>query len=444
MMEENKILFNLEAEKYVLGCLFVDSSLVGPVITRITPDDFSRKENINIMLAITNLYKRNEEIEPLKAVEELKRLGLLEASGGNEYLLEIVETLPTTANIDAYLEILEEKSLLRQFYQATNDISKKVISGKEDFTILGEQALKRLNDIIERRRSGDIKKIHRFTPGVIDIIEKNAKTTSNVIGLNTGFDELNKYTFGFQKGELIILAARPSIGKSALALNIACNACRIDNANVAFFSLEMGIDQLVMRLLSNFSSLSINKIRSGKLNQTEMSSLLLARSTIDNLNLYLDESSSSSLNDIKAKSIKLKREGKLDLIVVDYLQLIHVPEKKSNRVEAVGEISRGLKILARELNVPVLALSQLSRETEKEGQPLLSHLRESGSIEQDADIVMFLHRDNPTKKDGEVVETLTKRPSNYTTKLIIAKNRQGATGEIELLFKGAQASFHQK
>lgn len=443
MNANERIPFNLEAENYIIGCLFVDPNLVGAVITRVSAEDFYRAENKNIMNAIINLYRRGEEIEPLKALEELKRLKLLEASGGNQYLFEIIETLPTTANIDSYLEILEEKSLLRQFYNATGLIGKEIIEGKEDFSVLGERALKRLNDLVEKRRTGDIKKIHRFTPEVIDIIEKNAQKTGTVIGLDTGFEELNKFTFGFQKGELVILAARPSIGKSALALNIASNACRNVGANVAFFSLEMGIDQLIMRLFSSFSGLSINKIRSGNLNQNEMSTLLLARSSVDHLNLYLDEASSSTLNDIKAKCIKLKREGKLDLVVIDYLQLIYVPEIRANRVEKVGEISRGLKLLARELEVPVLALSQLSRSAEQEGYPLLSHLRESGSIEQDADIVMFLHREQHGK-DGEIDGLPQKRLANYNTKLIIAKNRQGATGEIDLIFKGAQSTFHQK
>jgi replicative DNA helicase len=255
-----------------------------------------------------------------------------------------------------------------------------------------------LNEIIERRRTGDIKKIHRFTSQVLDIIEANKTKVGAVIGLDTGFDEINKYTFGFQKGELVILAARPSIGKSALALNIASNACRNVGANVAFFSLEMGIDQLTMRLFSSFSGLSINKIRSGNLNATEMATLLAAKASVDKLNLYLDEAADTSLNDIKAKCIKLKREQKLDLIVVDYLQLIHVAGFKGNRVEEVGVISRGLKLMARELEVPVLALSQLSRSAEQEGYPLLSHLRESGSIEQDADIVCFFTASNKEKK----------------------------------------------
>jgi replicative DNA helicase len=438
-----KIPFNLEAENYIIGCLFIDPNLVGEVITRIGPNDFYTKENKNIMTAIINLYQRGDEVEYVKVLEELKSLNLLEASGGKEYLYDIIESLPSTANVDAYVEVLEEKSLLRQLYYATGKISRDILEGKDSFSIVGERAQKDLNEIIERRRTGDIKKIHRFTSQVLDIIEANKTKVGAVIGLDTGFDEINKYTFGFQKGELVILAARPSIGKSALALNIASNACRNVGANVAFFSLEMGIDQLTMRLFSSFSGLSINKIRSGNLNATEMATLLAAKASVDKLNLYLDEAADTSLNDIEAKCIKLKREQKLDLIVVDYLQLIHVAGFKGNRVEEVGVISRGLKLMARELEVPVLALSQLSRSAEQEGYPLLSHLRESGSIEQDADIVMFLHREQQGK-ETDVGEMNQKRLVNHNTKLIIAKNRQGATGIIDLIFKGAQSTFSQK
>ncbi|MFA6627008.1 MAG: replicative DNA helicase [Bacilli bacterium] len=438
-----KIPFNLEAENYIIGCLFIDPQLTGEIINRIGPQDFYTKENKNIMTAILNLYQRGDDIEYVKTLEELKSLNLLDASGGSEYLYNIIESLPSTANIDSYIEVLEEKSLLRQLYYTAGKIGREVLEGKFPFSIVGDRAQKDLNLIIDRRRTGDIKKIHRFTSQVLDIIEANKSKSGSVIGLDTGFDEINKYTFGFQKGELIILAARPSIGKSALALNIASNACRNVDANVAFFSLEMGIDQLTMRLFSSFSGLSINKIRSGNLTPTEMATLLAAKASVDRLNLYLDETSNTSLNDMKAKCIKLKRENKLDFIVIDYLQLINVPGFKGGRVEEVGVISRGLKLMARELDVPVLALSQLSRNAEQEGYPLLSHLRESGSIEQDADIVMFLHRDQQSK-ETDVNEMNQKRLVNHNTKLIIAKNRQGATGMIDLIFKGAQSTFSQK
>jgi replicative DNA helicase len=361
---------------------------------------------------------------------------LLEASGGINYLFDIIESIPSVANVDAYLEVIEEKSLLRELLRVTDRVRDKVLEGDLSFSDIGAKAEEEMLRVINMRRTEDVKKIHRFTNRVLEIIETNKNSDGRVTGLDTGFEDLNKLTFGFQKGELIVLAARPGIGKSAFALNVAAHACQHHNASVAFFSLEMGIDQLTMRLFSSFSGLSISKIRSGKLTSKEMAALLVAKAAVDKLNLYLDETSNTNLNDIKAKCLKLKREGLLDLIIIDYLQLIQVPNFKGTRNEEVGRISRGLKLMARELEVPVLALSQLSRgvELSEDKRPRLAHLRESGSIEQDADIVMFLHRDQPSKDEAVQVR-------NHRTELIVAKNRQGATDSIFLLFKGAQSTF---
>lgn len=432
----NTIPFNLEAENYILGSLFLEPDLVGEILNHIGPNDFYNQYNRNIMTAISNLYSRSEMIDQVKVVDELRRLGILEASGGVEYLFDIVESMPTVANVNAYIEVLKEKTLLRELYYVCKNVSERVVKGKFGFAELGEYAEAEIMRVINQRRTSDVKKIHRFTNQVLEIIESNKNRDGKLAGLDTGFEALNLLTFGFQKGELIILAARPALGKSALALNIAANACRNSGASVAFFSLEMGVDQLTMRLFSSFSGLSLSKIRSGNLSASEMAALLAAKASVDKLNLYLDETSNNNLNDIKAKCLKLKREGKLDLIIIDYLQLIEVQNARGNRTEEVGKISRGLKTLARELDVPVLALSQLSRQVEstEDKRPSLAHLRESGSIEQDADIVMFLHREQPK---GE------KKVRNHKTELIIAKNRQGATDSVFLMFKGAQSTFSE-
>jgi len=289
------------------------------------------------------------------------------------------------------------------------------------------------------RRTSEIKKIHRFTDHVIDIIEKNRSSDGLASGLDTGYDQLNNLIFGLQKEELIVLAARPGVGKSTLALNIASNVCRIHNASVAFFSLEMGVDQLTMRLLSDFSGISLTKLRKGDLTATEVSNLLVAKNDVDKLNLYLDDSSNSNLGDIRAKCLKLKRENKLDLVIVDYLQLVNVLNFKGGRVEEVGRISRALKTMARELKVPVLALSQLSRKAEdvkadEDGRPRLSHLRESGSIEQDADIVIFLHRER-----GKNIEGVKQK--SHRVEVIVAKNRQGQTDSFHLMFVASKSKF---
>lgn len=438
MESQERIPYNLEAERYILGSMFIEPAIIGEVINRIGPNDFFAKENQNIMKAIYNLYNNREHVEAVKVTEELKRMNVLEASGGIDYIYELMESIPTIANVNSYLEVLEEKSLLRELYYLGDKLRQDVLKGSKNFASIGEDAEREMMRIINQKRTGDVKKIHRFTNQVLDIIESNRAKEGKVIGLDTGFEELNKLTFGFQKGELIILAARPAIGKSALALNIAANACKNVQAHVAFFSLEMGIDQLTMRLFSSFSGLSLTKVREGKLNPTEFASLLAAKASVDKLNLYLDETNNTSLSEIKSKCLKLKRENRLDLIIVDYLQLVQIPNFSGNRTEEVGRISRGLKIMARELEVPVLALSQLSRQAESQDRPMLAHLRESGSIEQDADIVMFLHREQ-IKKEGDMVG---RQVRNHKTELIIAKNRQGATDTIELMFRGAQSTFN--
>ena len=439
MQGRKSIPHNLEAEQYVLGCMFLDYNIVGEVTSRIGPNDLFDKYNKNIMQAIINLYENNQEIDQVKVADELERLKLLEASGGIDYLFEIIESVPSVVNVYSYIEIIEEKSLLRELFKVTEKIRNQVLDGNETFDQVGTKAEEEMLRVINMRRTEDVKRIDRFTGHVLDIIESNKNNDGVLSGINTGFEDLNKLTFGFQKGELIVLAARPGIGKSAFALNIAANACKNSDANVAFFSLEMGVDQLTMRLFSSFSNISLTKIRSGNLTSEEMRQLLVAKASVDKLHLYLDENSNANLNEIKAKCVKLKRENRLDLIIIDYLQLIQVANPRGSRVEEVGKISRGLKQIALELDVPVLALSQLSRRVEEtdDKRPRLAHLRESGSIEQDADIVMFLHREQAGQDFDE-----TKKVRNHRTELIIAKNRQGATDSINLLFKGAQSTFY--
>ncbi|MFA6375123.1 MAG: DnaB-like helicase C-terminal domain-containing protein, partial [Bacilli bacterium] len=279
-------------------------------------------------------------------------------------------------------------------------------------------------------------KIDSITDNVIDVIEKNSKKESELIGIDTGFKELNSKTFGFKNGELIIIAARPGIGKSALALNITSTACEEKKA-VAFISLEMGTTQLVMRLLSSNSGIGLSKIISGKLNESDITALYLTRLKIDNYDLYLDDSTVTDISEIMAQCRELKRNKKLDMVVVDYLQLIgkRTANKNANRAELVGSISRSLKILAMELDIPVIALSQLNRESIKRDVPNLADLRESGSIEQDADIVLFLHK---SSKDSDSLET---RARSHRVELIIAKNRQGEVGNLSLTFQEPIVKF---
>ncbi|MDD4000361.1 MAG: replicative DNA helicase, partial [Bacilli bacterium] len=318
-------------------------------------------------------------------------------------------------------------------------ISNKILDHKLSFTDLITFAEKEIIEVLNKRKTVDLIRIDTATDKVLSIVEANKnKSTEGLIGLDTGFSELNKITFGLQKGELLILAARPGIGKSAFALNIATNVCESDNAHVAFFSLEMGIDQILMRLYSAHSGLTLNKIRGGKLTDNEMTMLYAAKNKLDKFNIYLDEAGATDVEELITVCRKLKRDNKLDIVIVDYLQLLTTSRRTSNRVEEVSRISRQLKMMARELQVPVLALSQLSRDIEKreDKRPVLSDLRESGSIEQDADIVMFLHRE-PSKNP----EDTTRRTRNAKTELIVAKNRQGVTDSVKLVFDGSHSLF---
>lgn len=439
MSEAKKFPYSLEAEKYILGCMMLDPSIVDQVLTEIKSDDFHVQSNKNVMVAIETLVKNGESVDQLTVYNELLRANRLEATGGADYLYNLIESVPSVANIDVYLNILHEKSLERKLLEVVENIREYILKGDDHINDLIVKSEKQIMDVINGQKVSDFKRVDLLTDSVIDIIEENRNKDGNLVGIDTGFPDLNNMTSGFKKNELIILAARPSVGKSTLALNFAANACR-NKKHVALFSLEMGHDQLIMRLLSTYSGLPLNKIVSGKLTDEEMRLLMQARTTINKFPLYIDQSSTTNIRDIKAKCLKLKKEGHLDFIIIDYLQLLGSGENLRNRVDEVSKISRALKEMARTFEIPVLALSQLSRNLEQreDKRPVLADLRESGSIEQDADIVMFLHRDTPKKQEGE---DTTKVVRSAKTELIIAKNRQGATGSCDLIFKGAQSVF---
>ena len=439
MNDTRKFPYSEEAERYILGCMMLDPSIVDQVLTEITSNDFHVRANKNVMIAIETLVKNSEIVDQLTVYNELQRSNTLEATGGIDYLYSLLDSVPSIANIEVYLNILHEKSLERKLLEVVNKIGADILKGDDHINDLIVKSEKQIMDVINGQKVSDFKRIDLLTDSVIEIIEENKNKEGNLVGLDTGYPDLNNLTSGFKKNELIILAARPSIGKSTLALNFAANACK-NKKHVALFSLEMGHDQLIMRLLSTYSGLPLNKIVSGKITDEEMRLLMQARTTINKFPLYIDQSSTTNLRDIKAKCLKLKKEGHLDFIIIDYLQLLSSGENLKNRVEEVSKISRGLKEMARTFEIPVLALSQLSRSLEQRGdkRPVLADLRESGSIEQDADIVMFLHRDTPKKQEGE---DTTKVVKSAKTELIIAKNRQGATGSCGLIFKGAQSVF---
>lgn len=440
-----KIPYSAEAENFVLGSLLIDNRLALEYCSRLDAQDFYVQENKKIFTAIQNLYLIHAKIDYLSVIEELKRLNDFDRIGKN-YLIDLMDILPSHVVAESYVDVILQKSLERELYFAVSDISDDILAGQTEFEALLENTEKTVFQIVNKRRTTPFMKIDEATEKVMHIIEENKKTEGKgVIGLDTGFKKLNEYTLGFQKGELIILAARPGIGKSAFALNVAVNACLELKAHVAFFSLEMSVDQLVMRLLSSKANVPLQKIRSGNMTPTEMTKVLAAKAKLDDSNLYIDEGISGNLEDVKVKCRKLRREGKLDIIIIDYLQLLSIAagQDKLSTYERVTKLSRGLKMLARELNVPVLALSQLSRAIEKRSEdeqtPMLSDLRESGSIEQDADIVIFLHRRITKKEEAE------QKTSNRSrkTEVFISKNRQGEVGSFELIFRGDCSIFNE-
>ena len=439
-----KIPYSKEAESYILGSIMIDTNLAEEYCGILTVDDFYLDIHKKIYSAILAIYNNRKEVDVASVIEKLKSQNTYDAVGGESKLFEIVDSVPSSIASSVYVDILKEKRLRRELYYRSQEISRRVIESKEELGDLLAISEKTITEIVNKQNVSPIKKASQATERVFEIIENNrGHEDGELIGLDTGFEELNEYTYGFQPGELIILAARPGVGKSAFALNVAQKMARNINAHVAFFSLEMSMEQLIMRILSTLSNVKLGKIRTGKMTEVEMARLLNAKTVIEDLNIYLDETTTNRFEDIKVKCRKLKREGRLDFVVIDYLQLLTITGK-ANRYEEVSTLSRSLKLLARELEVPILALSQLSRAVEQRKaedgskKPMLSDLRESGSIEQDADMVLFLHREGSNGEDA------TKKFVNTKTELIIAKNRQDMTGSFDLIFRGEYSSFESK
>ena len=442
-------LYNNTAERYVLGSILIDNNVINGVSGKLDIRDFYNEDNRKVYEAMLNLFKRDSSVELLLVIDELKRLNLTLTIDPKEYLLGLTDEVPTTASTDLYVNLVKDKAIERELHRVFNELNSDILSNKLEFNDLLDKTEDAVLDLIKKRRTSELLTIEKAATRVYETIEKYNSEYGEVKGIPTGYPALDRATLGFQRGDLIILAARPSVGKSAFALNLAINACRSSDVSVAFFSLEMSIEQLMMRLFSYEGAIQMSKIQKGELSDQEMIILGRARQKLSSYHLYFDESNSSNIYDIRSKCRQLKQSGHLDLVIIDYLQLIS-GDGKGSRQEEVAAISRALKILAKELEVPVIALSQLSRsvETREDKRPVLSDLRESGSIEQDADIVMFLYR--PEEKstgnaDEEVVEASNIGPdtTEKQIELIIAKNRQGALNDIRYNFFPAECRFRE-
>lgn len=426
---------SIEAEQAVLGSVFLDADAVIEAMEYIEPKDFYRRSHQLIFQTMLTLNDRNEAIDVITIKDHLEQLNLIEDIGGLAYLSELALAVPTAANVGYYARIVEQKSMLRSLIQTATDIVNRGFDQGEDVEGLLDDAERKILEVSEKRNRSGFLAISEVLNESIANIDQLYQQNEDITGLPTGYPALDKMTAGLQSEELIILAARPAVGKTAFALNIAQNVGTKTDQAVAIFSLEMGAESLVNRMLCAEGSIEASHLRTGQLSEEEWQNLIVAMGSLSRANIYIDDTPGIKITEIRAKCRKLAQEkGNLGLILIDYLQLIEGTGRE-NRQQEVSEISRQLKKLAKELKVPVIALSQLSRgvEQRQDKRPVLSDIRESGSIEQDADIVAFLYRDDYyDRAEGEDGDEPAE-PNNIV-EVIIEKNRSGARGTVELLF----------
>ena len=426
---------DIEAEQAVIGSMLTDTDAVTSAIEVLKAEDFYREDNKEIYEAILNLYNRSEPIDIITVKAELESMGKFEQVGGLEYLAELPDKVPTTANAMKYIKIVEEKSTLRRLIKTANEIIELGYSPTEEVDDIMENAEKKIFNIMQDKNQKGYSPLKDVLVESFTKLEELYNRKQHITGVPSGFIELDYRTAGFHGSDLVLIAARPAMGKTAFALNIATYAAVKANIPVAVFSLEMSKEQMVNRILCSEAMVDSNKVRTGKLEEDDWTKLAEAIGPLSEAEMYIDDTPGINIMEIRAKCRKLKLEKNIGLVVIDYLQLIQGTNKRGgSREQEISEISRSLKILAKELNIPVIALSQLSRAAEQrpDHRPMLSDLRESGAIEQDADIVMFLYRDDYYNEDSE---------KKNIAEVIIAKHRGGSTGTVELLWLGNYTKF---
>ena len=426
------------AEQSVLGAIFIDEGKLVFVREYIEAEDFFRHAHRLIFAAMVALSERNEAIDATTMRNYLANHGDLEAIGGLAYLAEVINSVPTSANAEYYAKIVAEKSNLRKLIDRLTDSVNQAYEGADDADTIIANAEKALIDVSEGASRSGFKRIDDVLNLNFENLEARSQQTSDITGIASGYPALDNMTTGFHEEELIILAARPAVGKTAFALNVAQNIGTKLGLTVAIFSLEMGAESLVDRMLAAEGVINSRSIRTGQLTDEEWQKLMIAQSNLARASIYIDDTPGIRITEIRSRARKLAQEtGNLGLVLIDYLQLI-TGNGRESRQQEVSEISRQLKILAKELKVPVIALSQLSRSIEQrqDKKPMLSDLRESGSIEQDADIVAFLHRED-YYHNGEEEGGIP----NNTVEVIIEKNRSGARGSVELMFQKEYNKF---
>ena len=425
---------SVESEQSILGSILLDKEAIITVSETINPDDFYKEAHKIIYESMIKLSNKSEPIDLITLTEELKKQGHLDDVGGISYITSLSTT---TSNVKYYADIVKEKSVLRKLIKVSNDIINLGYDGSTKIEDVLEVAEKKIFDISQEKTSDDFKSINSVLMDTYDMIEQLYTNKSEITGITTGFRDLNKKINGMQRTDLLLIAARPAMGKTAFSLNLVQNAALKGDASVAVFSLEMSKEQLVQRMLSAQSNVELSKLKTGKLNENDWPRIIDAMAVLSNAKIHIDDTPGIKISELRSKCRKLKMEQGLDLILIDYLQLMEGEGNNESRQQEIAKISRSLKIIAKELNCPVVALSQLSRAPEQRAdhRPMLSDLRESGSIEQDADIVMFLYRDEYYHPDSD---------RKNIGEVIIAKNRHGETGSVELVWLGEIQKFADK
>ncbi len=428
---------NLVAEQSVLGSILIDKNAILRVVEILSPDSFYRDAHRFIYEAMLKLFELGEPVDSITVSEILRNDGKLDAVGGSVYIADLINSVPTSANSDHYARIVEEKAILRRLIDAGTKIVRDAFEDPDDVDSILDSAEKNIFNIALKRIKEGFYKIDSVVKKVLEKIDKLYEKHETLTGIPSGFQDLDNLTAGFQSADLIIIAARPSVGKTALALNIAQNVAIKHKIPVALFSLEMSKEHLAQRILCSEAEIDQNRLNTASLPDAGWKKLTKALSKLSEAPLFIDDSAAITSMEVRAKARRLKAERGLGLVIIDYMQLMSGRARVENRVQEISEIARSLKTLARELDVPVIALSQLSRAVEQRTDriPRLSDLRESGEIEQTADLVIFIHREdyyNPAAEKGNVAE------------IIIAKQRNGPIGQIELVFKKEIAKFFSK
>ena len=427
-----------EAEKSVLGAAMLSKDALFDVMEVVKPADFYDENHKEIFQAMIDLNRKNAPVDALTVAEELKKRNSLEMVGGRAYIASLSSMTPTTSNAMEYGRIVAEKASVRRLIETADDIVTKGYDGTMDANQMLDYAESGIFEISQARQKGQYSHIRDVLVENLAIIDRAEQMDGGLTGITTGFSKLDEMTSGMQKSDLIILAARPAMGKTAFALSLARNAAVKGKASVMIFSLEMAKEQLTQRLLSMVSKVDLQTLKTGRLERRDWDDLNVALDILSNSNIHIDDTAGISIMEMKSKCRRLKAEAGLDLVIIDYLQLMNPEGKADSRTQEISVISRNLKLLARELDCPVLVLSQLSRAPEQrtDHRPMLSDLRESGSIEQDADIVIFLYRDEYYNKED------TEKPGEC--EVIVAKHRSGPTGSVDVAWIERYTQFKDK